>query len=129
MGIFDDTKPICLTCFERIGENSSLCPFCRMPMCNDPKCLDSEQHKPECEVLRRHGPEPISVSEDDVNPVYSLIGPLRLLRWKKTEPTIWKEILGLASHIEERRKEIRCQFKKSHVLVRLKKLNRFTEKF
>ena len=108
LGIFDDSKPICLSCYEKIGETGSVpCPFCRMPMCDDPKCLDSDRHKPECEVLRRHQPDPISISSDDVNPVYALIGPLRIRNWKLRDPVVWKEILSLASHVEERKKDLR----------------------
>ena len=107
LGIFDDSKPVCLTCHEKIGETGSvLCPNCRMPMCDDPKCLDSERHKPECDVLSRHRPDPISISSDDVNPVYALIGPLRIRSWKG-DPIVWKEILSLASHVEERKKDLR----------------------
>jgi hypothetical protein len=39
--------------------------------------------------------------------VYALIGPLRILRWKKADPGVWAEILKLSSHIEERRQDIR----------------------
>ena len=113
LGIFDDSKPVCLTCYEPIRESGSVpCPFCRMPMCDDPKCLDSERHKPECKILRRHEPEPISVELDTVNPVYALIGPLRLFRWK-SEPYIWNQIVGLEGHVEERKSDFREQYYKT----------------
>ena len=110
LGIFDDAKPICLACYEPIGDTGSTpCPSCRMPMCDDPQCLGSELHEPECKVLRNHQPEPISVSSDDVNPVYSLIGPLRARRWK-SDPKLWKLLISLESHLEERRADFRWQW-------------------
>ena len=60
-------------------------------------------------------PEPIKIDHEDVNPVYSLIGPLRILRWK-SEPIIWKEILSLASHVEERKSDLRWGWVLNRVL-------------
>ena len=80
-GTLDNSKTYCLGCLAIVEDLTSICSECNIPMCDNVECRNSEIHQPECEILRNHKPEKLAVKNE--HPVYALIAPLRIFRFKK----------------------------------------------
>ena len=109
-GTDNNSPTYCLACLANVEDITSTCSECNIPMCDNVECRNSEIHQLECEILRNHKPEKLVVKNG--HPVYALIAPLRIFRFKKDasngqmEATRkFEDIMSLESHLEERRRD------------------------
>ncbi|XP_063704577.1 SET domain-containing protein SmydA-8-like [Culicoides brevitarsis] len=103
------TPAICLTCHKFMmpapGEsNFTLCSLCRWPMCSY-ICESSPLHKDECELFVRKKFDPnIKFSKlGKVESNYCSIMALRMLMLKEKDPKLYKKLMTLESHLDQRR--------------------------
>ena len=109
-----DTGPSCLECLLPVtGE--FLCPKCSLPLCG-PTCCDGPNHFPECQIFSKLLPTgyEFRVKVDRelqegqkklVCPEYCCIAPLRALELKRNNPKMWRRLMLLMDHEEERKTE------------------------
>ncbi|TRY73768.1 hypothetical protein TCAL_00957 [Tigriopus californicus] len=93
------TYPVCLGCYEPV-DGTVLCPKCGWPMCSE-DCPFLENHTPECKVFQRKNVkvDTSTFKYQEVEPMYDIILPLRVLVLKAQDPTLAKQFFHLESHV------------------------------
>ena len=99
------TRPICLGCYQSLSSKSSerhICQKCSWPLCGK-ICEKSPEHTPECQIFSDRGVKINSESfcYDDIEPMYDVISPVRILWQREYEPEKWKIFWKLMSHIDD----------------------------
>ncbi|XP_068232973.1 uncharacterized protein [Palaemon carinicauda] len=94
---------MCLGCTVAIEEEGFFtCPKCQWPMCSE-KCSSSLQHKEECLLLSKDANgfgAPKNLGESSR---YDCIMILRCFLMQSNNPSGWKTLLAMASHVEQRK--------------------------
>ena len=96
-------------CLECVRITDTTCSKCGFSLCAN--CQTAEyrfRHEAEeCQILFKvqHG------HNVDIPGLYNIVFPLRFLRLKYTSPEIYKKLMALESHLEERKNQVIACFK------------------
>ena len=92
---------ICLGCYAKTTGQYK-CTACSLPLCNN-VCPKSANHKAECKLISQSGKIlPISKQRGSIT-AYQCITPLRFLNLRSENPDLWKTLMQLESHVEDRK--------------------------
>ena len=100
----DPTQPVCLGCYQFLGNKPSErhdCMKCGWPLCST-ACEKSPEHLPECQMFSAKNVKISSESfdYDDIEPMYDIICPLRILWQREHQPDKWRIFWKLMSQVE-----------------------------
>ncbi|KAK8731259.1 hypothetical protein OTU49_007512 [Cherax quadricarinatus] len=89
LGPKQETEPVCLACYRRVSGRYR-CSRCSWPLCG-PKCENTPDHQPECEVTRAAGVT-IDIDDADGGPhhLYEVVTALRCLVLAGRDPRRWR---------------------------------------
>ena len=98
------TRPVCLGCYQVLSTESSerhICQKCGWPLCCQ-ICEKSPEHIPECQIFSNQGVKVKSEEfcYDDIEPMYDIVSPVRVLWQRRYEPEKWMIFWKLMSHID-----------------------------
>ncbi len=96
--------PVCLGCYQFLEGNPSsrICTECGWPLCSV-ACETSPEHLPECQMFSAKNVKMCSdnFNYNDTEPMYDIIGPLRLLWLRQYRPDKWHIFWSMMSHVEQ----------------------------
>ena len=110
------TRPVCLGCYQTLSNNASerhICNKCGWPLCSE-VCEKSPEHAPECEIFasRNVKVDSNTFNYDDIEPMYDVICPIRVLWQREHEPQKWSIFWKLMSHVDDW--SLSSDWKRSH---------------
>ena len=113
------TRPVCLGCYRILSTDISerhVCKKCGWPLCSD-VCEKSPEHVPECQIFSDRGVKVHSEKfcYDEIEPMYDIVCPVRVLWQKKYEPEKWNIFWKLMSHIDDWTQSE--EWRKSHNMI------------
>ena len=98
------TQPVCLGCYQFLGNKPSerhICKKCGWPLCSV-VCENSPEHLPECQIFSARNVKICSekFNYDDIEPMYDMVCPVRILWQREYQPEKWLIFWKLMSHVE-----------------------------
>lgn len=94
---------LCLGCSAAIVSDDFVkCPQCEWPLCS-PECATSKFHTDECPILARDSKKIGPPKELKETPRYDIIMVMRCILLQSADPSSWKVLLSMASHVEQRK--------------------------
>ncbi|XP_065220314.1 SET domain-containing protein SmydA-8-like isoform X2 [Planococcus citri] len=100
------TGPVCLTCLQKITKSSSVeCKRCGWPLCKNDACHETgTDHEAECNWTMEKRRQKVKISQF-ITPhrTYECVSVIRCLYLKENNPRVYKKLIELESHCEQRK--------------------------
>ena len=117
-GPSENTKPLCLSCYQPVNIQTPTCKLCGFPLC----CESKIHTEFECESFQKHGYK-VNASTfnfDSEEITYAVISPIRTLKLREKNPKLWNLVWMQMSHLTKRQESKFWKTKTTKIIEMLK---------